>query len=99
MKMRVAIRIILILAMVFGVNGYIGWHGQIWLSHLLGHWFHPALYWLCFWLAALSYLLSWIASRALHAHVTRMLKIVGSHWFAILQYGVLLLPATDAAAA
>ncbi|MEW9697797.1 metallophosphoesterase [Paenibacillus sp. SI8] len=98
MKTRTAISIALIFAIIFGVNGYIGWHGQLFLSSLLGTWFHPALYWVCFWIIALAYLLSWASSRLLHAQVTRILKVIGSYWFAFMQYGVLLLLLTDLAA-
>ncbi|NOU84938.1 metallophosphoesterase [Paenibacillus sp. LMG 31460] len=97
MKTRMAISITLIFAIVFGVNGYIGWHGSVFLSDQLGSWFHPGLYWIVFWVVALSYLLTWVSSRVLPAGVSRLLKIIGSYWFAIMQFGVLLLPFTDLA--
>lgn len=97
MKARMAISIALIFIIIFGVNGYIGWHGQVFLSDQLGTWFHPALYWVVFWIIALSYILAWVGSRVLPGGVSRLLKITGSYWFAIMQFGVLLLPLTDLA--
>ncbi|NEW05487.1 metallophosphoesterase [Paenibacillus sp. SYP-B3998] len=95
MKTRTIMSLTLVFLIVFGINGYIGWHGQIFLSDLLGVWFHRGIYWSCFWIVALAYLLSWAGSRVLHAHVSRVLKIIGSYWFAMMQYGILLLLVTD----
>ncbi|WNR46594.1 metallophosphoesterase [Paenibacillus roseipurpureus] len=92
------IRIVMMLATVIGINGYIGWHVNVWLSHLMKASFQPVLFWVVYWILALSYLLAWLGSRILHARVSRTLKIVGSYWFALIQFGVLLLPVTDIAA-
>ncbi|TXK70641.1 metallophosphoesterase [Paenibacillus sp. N3.4] len=98
MKRRAVMSIVIILLIVFGVNGYIGWHAQLFLADQLGSSFHSGLYWIVFWIVALSYLLAWIGARVLPASVSRLLKIVGSYWFAIMEYGFLLLLLTDLAA-
>jgi uncharacterized protein len=98
MKIRTILSFLLIFAIVFGLNGYIGWHGQVFLSNQLGVSFHSGWYWLVFWVVALSYLLAWAGSKVLPADISRILKIIGSYWFAIMQFGFLLLPLTDLAA-
>ncbi|MBP1961210.1 metallophosphoesterase [Paenibacillus aceris] len=95
MKTRTVLSITLIFAIIFGLNGYIGWHGQVFLSNQLGSWFQPGIYWVVFWIIALSYLLAWAGSKVLPAGVSRVLKIIGSYWLAIMQFGFLLLPLTD----
>ncbi|GGA12871.1 phosphoesterase [Paenibacillus marchantiophytorum] len=97
MKMRTIISILMVLAIIFGLNGYIGWHAKVFLADQLGSWFHSGVYWIVFWLVALSYLLAWVGSRVLPGGVSRVLKIVGSYWFAMMQFGFLLLPLTDLA--
>ncbi|NQX65680.1 metallophosphoesterase [Paenibacillus alba] len=97
MKMRTIISILMVLAIIFGLNGYIGWHVKVFLADQLGSWFHSGVYWIVFWLVALSYLLAWVGSRVLPASVSRVFKIVGSYWFAMMQFGFLLLPLTDLA--
>ncbi|MBD0380415.1 metallophosphoesterase [Paenibacillus sedimenti] len=98
MKTRMAASIAIFMLIVLVVNSFIGWHLQVFLVDLLGTWFQSSIYWVCFWIVALSYLLSWLASRILHANVSRALKVIGSYWFAVMQYGILLLPVTDLAA-
>ncbi|MDR6552875.1 metallophosphoesterase [Paenibacillus qinlingensis] len=95
MRNGMVLRVILILAIVVGINGYIGWHLKVFLSHVGGTSFHPGLYWIVFWLVALSYLIAWFGSRVLPSSVSRLFKIIGSYWFALIQFGVLLLPLTD----
>lgn len=95
MRNGMALRITLILAIVVGINGYIGWHLKVFLSHLMGISFQPVVYWIVFWLVALSYLLAWFGSRVLPPSVSRLFKIIGSYWFALIQFGVILLPLTD----
>jgi len=95
--MRLGISLLLMMLVVFGVNGYIGWHGHLFFSHMLGSWYYSGLYWIFFWLIALGYLLATLGSRFLHIHI-RFLKVIGSYWFAFMQYGILLLPVTDLAA-
>ena len=97
MRNGMALRITLILAIVVGINGYIGWHLKVFLSHLLGASFQPVVYWIVFWLVALSYLLAWFGSRVLPPSVSRLFKIIGSYWFALIQFGMILLPLTDVA--
>ncbi|NOV03239.1 metallophosphoesterase [Paenibacillus planticolens] len=95
MKTRTVLSIALIFAIIFGLNGYIGWHGHVFLSNQLGSSFHPGIYWVVFWIVALSYLLAWAGSKVLPAGMSRVLKIIGSYWLAVMQFGFLLLPPTD----
>lgn len=98
MKPRVAATIAFVMMLVIVVNGYIGWHGHVFLSHLLGSQYYPVVYWICFWIIALSYLISAVGRRVLPERLKNALKITGSYWFAFMQFGVILLPVADLAA-
>lgn len=94
MRPRVAAIVSAVLLLFFSIQFYIGWNGRIWLSDGFGL-DHPLIYWVIFWIVALSYLIARLASKYLPASLHRLLKWTGSYWIAILQYCVLLLPAAD----
>lgn len=97
MRNGMVLRIAIILAIVGGINGYIGWHLKVFLSHLLGDSFHPGLYWPVFWVVAFSYILGRFGRRVLPPTLASTLSIMGSYWLALIQFGILLLPVTDVA--
>ncbi|OXM84476.1 metallophosphoesterase [Paenibacillus rigui] len=83
---------ILILFVV--VNLYIGGHGAYLLSYYAAP-IAPVVYWLLFALLVFSYLIG--RSRLLKGLVGRLLKVIGSYYFAVMEFAVLLLPLADLA--
>lgn len=87
-------RYVLLALMYIGINMYIGWHGIKWFESLgLESQMGQVMYWILFYVVALSYLLS----LAIKGPVGRFLKVIGSFYFAILQYTILLFPILDLA--
>jgi predicted MPP superfamily phosphohydrolase len=88
-------RFILFVLLFLVLNIYIGWHGAVFLRQIGG--MPPAaVYWLIYFAVALSYLLARL--RFLPHPVRLALKIVGSYFFAMLEFAVMLLVPTDLAA-
>ncbi|KRE96428.1 phosphoesterase [Paenibacillus sp. Soil766] len=97
MRNGMLLRVTITLAIVAAINGYIGWHLKVFLSHLFGASFHPWLYWPVFWIVAFSYVIGRFGTKVLPSTLTRLLNIMGSYWLALIQFGILLLPITDVA--
>ncbi|MFD3448881.1 metallophosphoesterase [Microbacteriaceae bacterium 4G12] len=85
----------LILLAYIGINIYIGWHGYFVLSYFSIP-FSPTVYWVLFSVIALSYLLG--RFHLLPGPVGRFFQVIGSYYFAILEFVVILLPLADLAA-
>ncbi|GMK44969.1 phosphoesterase [Paenibacillus glycanilyticus] len=93
------IPVITVFLLVFGlVNWYIGWNGWVYLSTLfdLGNaWPYGII------VGILSF--AWLAGRfGQHSdspvrQVAYFLKYIGSYWFAVMEYGLLILPLADLA--
>lgn len=84
----------LIILVYVAINLYIGWNGLFLLSYL-DYPFSPIIYWLLFWLVAFSYLFGRV--RFLRGPIGRLLKVIGSYYFGILEFALLLLPLADLA--
>ncbi|WP_080839518.1 metallophosphoesterase [Cohnella massiliensis] len=90
------------LAAVALVNFYIGWHLSLWIAALwpafgeASGW-ATAAYWAVFYAVALSYLGARLPIRP--RFVGRGLKVVGSYYFAVMEFSLLLLPIADLGAA
>jgi predicted MPP superfamily phosphohydrolase len=97
MKPRFMAILVLILFIFTLINYYIGWHGKLLISQILGVPINLG-YWFCFWILAFSYLISRLGHRYLPLFITQLLKIVGSYWLAVITYSLLLLPIIDIAA-
>lgn len=67
---------------------YLGWNVWIWASTAF-HWEHPILFSLIVAITAYSY----IIGRLLK--LLSFLSIIGSYWFAVVQYGLLLFPISN----
>ncbi|MFE7063376.1 metallophosphoesterase [Sutcliffiella sp. NPDC057660] len=67
---------------------YLGWNVWIWASTAL-NWEHPILYSLIVAIVAYSYILGRLMK------VLSFLSILGSYWFAVVQYGLLLFPVAN----
>ena len=83
---------VLALLLYGGLNFYIGWHGAVWLKSLgvtgvMG----LTIYWTSFAVTAFGYILALVIKGPLG----RFLKVMGSFYFAILQYAILFLPMLD----
>jgi predicted MPP superfamily phosphohydrolase len=94
MKPRIVAIIAMILLVFSLINYYIGSQSKLFISHVFDvqlNW----VYWFCFWLLAYSYIIARLGSRWMPKAVSQILKIVGSYWFALMTYGLLLLPFVD----
>ncbi|MBO9604611.1 MAG: metallophosphoesterase [Paenibacillaceae bacterium] len=97
MKLRFAMTIAFFLGLFLLINGFIGWNASVLWRVATGQ---PAgwLFWLVFWIVAFSYVLARLGGRWLPGPFARLLKVIGSYWFAVVIYGLLLLPVADLAA-
>lgn len=97
MKLRFAMTIVFFLGLFLLINGYIGWNASVLWRATTGH---PAgwLFWIVFWIVAFSYVIARLGGKWLTGPLARLLKVIGSYWFAVVIYGLLLLPLADLAA-
>jgi hypothetical protein len=94
MKPRYIVIIVLIFMIFTGINYYIGEQSKLFFNQIFGVNLNT-VYWLCFWFLAYSYIIARIGARWMPKAVSQFLKIVGSYWFAVMTYGLLLLPIVD----
>lgn len=83
---------ILIILIYAAINFYIGWHGY-WL---LSFWEIPLsayIYWILFWVIAFSYLIGRLS--ILPGRGRGFFKVLGSYYFAVLEFSFILLPIID----
>ncbi|SFS57870.1 metallophosphoesterase [Paenibacillus sp. BC26] len=92
-----AVRLTIFLSIFLGLQLFIGWHLQLFIS-AAGSDVPAGLFWPLFGIVAFSYLLARLLRRALPGFMAEGLKWIGSYWIAVMQYGVLLLPFADLAA-
>ncbi|MEX2415904.1 MAG: metallophosphoesterase [Paenibacillaceae bacterium] len=95
MKLRFVISLIIILMLYTTINYYIGWHGWQFLSVVLGFQY-SVIYWIIFGFITLSYMLARIGSRIIPYRLASFMRLIGSYWFAIMVYALLLLLIADA---
>ncbi|WP_029192190.1 metallophosphoesterase [Paenibacillus harenae] len=99
MKPRLIVILFSILLVYSGITFFIGWNGWLFLSTLLDARQELAgIYWICLSVIAFSYFIGRAAYRAPLRPLAEALKLIGSYWFAVLQYAVLILPAADVTA-
>ncbi|OBZ09352.1 metallophosphoesterase [Bacillus sp. FJAT-26390] len=91
MKLRFVAIIFGILLVYSGISFYIGWNGWLLFSTLF-NWEKTGLYSLVVGLIAYAYIIGRLAYRAPLKPVAEMFKLIGSYWFAVLEYAVLILP-------
>lgn len=94
MKLRTVLTFTIIVAVFIAANFYVGWNGLLFVRSSAAEW-HPALYWIPFWIVAFSYLIG--RARMLPGAMGRLLKVIGSYYFALFEFAVLLLPLADLA--
>ncbi len=86
-----------VLIVYSAISLYIGWNGWLLLSALFPE-SGPWLYAVLLAVAAYGYIIGRAAYNTPLKPIAEGFKIIGSYWFAILQYGVLILPLADALA-
>jgi predicted MPP superfamily phosphohydrolase len=85
LKLRSVISILAFFSLYNIFVYYLGWNVWIWASTAF-HWEHPILFSLIVAITAYSYILGRLLK------VLSYLSIIGSYWFAVVQYGLLLFP-------
>ena len=73
MNPRFAVVITIFLSIFALINYYIGWHAQLFLSHVF-HMQHFTVWWICYWLIAFSYIIGRLGSRYLPYALSSVLK-------------------------
>jgi uncharacterized protein len=81
----------------FGLQFLIGRNARAFLSAVMNP-IPAVIYWICFWFIALSYIISRLLEMRIPGPFARGLKWIGSYWFAILLYSIIVLPLADLAA-
>lgn len=84
------------LAIYVALSAYIGWNGWLLLSGLTS-WDNRALYWIVIALLALGYIVGRLGQSTPLQWAAEPLKLIGSYWLAIFEYGIILLPIADIA--
>ncbi|MGF7033952.1 putative MPP superfamily phosphohydrolase [Paenibacillus mucilaginosus] len=96
MRARMIPMLALFILIFAALNYYIGYHLWMYLSYMLDLG-NPAVYWVLFWIVAFSYLIGRTGARFVGRSVGRILRQIGSIWFGVIEYSVLLLPLADLA--
>ena len=91
MKLRFVAIIFGVLLVYSGISFYIGWNGWLFFSTLF-QWENRGLYTLVASIVAYAYIIGRLAYRAPFKPAAEALKLIGSYWFAVLEYAVLILP-------
>lgn len=95
MNKRMILTFVPILLIFLALNLYVGWHGALFLSAVWPGYSRIA-YWIVFAVIAFSYLLGRLPLRP--KPVFRFLKVIGSYYFAVFEFSLILLIAADLAA-
>lgn len=94
MKPRIIAIVLVVLLIYSGLTFYIGWNGWLFLSTLF-NWESTAIYSIIVGIISFSYIVGRLIYRAPVKPIAEALKLVGSYWFAVLEYAVLILPPTN----
>lgn len=97
MKLRFIAIIFSVLLVYSGISFYIGWNGWLLLSTVF-HWESAGWYTLAAAVIAYSYIIGRAAYSSPLRPVAEAFKLIGSYWFAVLEYAVLILPVANIAA-
>ncbi len=87
------VRIFIMLIVFGGLNFYIGWHGALFFSFFSEK--YLPIYWIVFWVIAFSFIISQIPTKGFLRAPKTFLKIIGSYYFAVMNYAVILLLLVD----
>jgi uncharacterized protein len=94
MKLRFIAIFFCVLLVYSGISFYIGWNGWLFLSALF-NWENAGWYALTTAIIAYAYIIGRAAYRTPLRPVAEVFKLIGSYWFAVLEYAVLILPAAN----
>lgn len=94
MKGRMIFGFSLFLLVYLLVNFYIGWRGHLYLSAIVPS-VAPAGYWIVFGVLVLSYLIGRAPMPKPLRPGARLLKVVGSYYFAVMEFSLILLLMAD----
>ncbi|WP_419874429.1 metallophosphoesterase [Candidatus Pristimantibacillus sp. PTI5] len=94
MKLRFIAIFFCVLLVYSGISFYIGWNGWLFLSALF-NWENAGWYALTTAIIAYAYIIGRAAYRTPLRPVAELFKLIGSYWFAVLEYAVLILPAAN----
>lgn len=97
MKARTVFTIAAFLVIYSVIAAYIGWNGWLLLSELTG-WDAWPVYGAVVAIISFAYILGRLGKSAPMRLITEPLKLIGSYWFALLEYGLLLLPIANVVA-
>lgn len=92
MNKQMILRVIPILLVFLGLNFYVGWHGALFLNTEAPG-YSRAAYWIVFAVVAFSYLLGRLSLRP--RPLFRLLKVIGSYYFAVFEFAIILLVIAD----
>ncbi|MCA0755528.1 metallophosphoesterase [Paenibacillus sp. N4] len=95
MKPRFLVIFFVILLIYSGLSFYIGWNGWLLLSYLFDF-KNTGVYAIVIAVFAYAYLIGRAAYSTPLRPAAEALKVIGSYWFAVLEYSVLILPAANA---
>ncbi|KRE29693.1 metallophosphoesterase [Paenibacillus sp. Soil522] len=96
MKLRFIAIIFCILLVYSSISFYIGWNGWLFLSTLLT-WENAGWYTIFSSIIAYAYFIGRLAYRNPLKPAAEALKLIGSYWFAVLEYAVIILPPANVA--
>ncbi len=91
MKGRMAVGFSAVLLVYLLINLYIGWQGARFLEEAAPA-FPVAVYWILFALTAVAYMLGRIPAPKGLRPAFRLLKVIGSYYFAVFEFAVILVP-------
>ncbi|WP_054023487.1 metallophosphoesterase [Bacillus sp. FJAT-28004] len=91
MKLRVVAIVFGVLLLYSGISFYICWNGWLFLSTLF-HLENAGVYTIVASIIAYSYIIGRLIYRAPVKPIAEALKLIGSYWFAVLEYAVFILP-------
>ncbi|RDI38512.1 hypothetical protein DFR59_11755 [Falsibacillus pallidus] len=94
MNSRMIGMFLLMLIAVVGLNFYIGWHLLIFMKELGGG-VHAAVYWPIFALVSFGYLFGRVPGPKWLLPLFRFFKVIGSYYFAVMEFGIILLIGAD----
>lgn len=89
MKGRMWIGFTLFLLVYAVINGFVGWQGWLFAERAAPS-LPPAAYWLVFAIIAFSYLLGRAKLPRAVRPIGRLLKVVGSYYFAVMEFALLI---------
>jgi uncharacterized protein len=89
-----AVMLVVAILIFGGVNYYIGIKGWRGVGSLVPF-LNSKVYWIIFWVIALSYILARVGERFLPSTIGNYLNLIGGYWMAAMLYLLIILPVVD----